>query len=83
MSNLKKLLALESKLKELVEPTRMMNLGLHIPPETKEEALRKMIAKGSAHPDATVDDIEWLTIIGIEPPARDEEGRLETIKRAS
>ena len=72
MSNLKKLLALESRLEELVEPKHMMNMGIHIPPETKEETLKKMIGNGLAYPNATIDDIEWLTIIGVSPKGVDE-----------
>lgn len=74
MSNLKKLLALESRLEELVKPKHLNNMGLIIPPETKEEALQKMIEKGLADPSATIDDVEWLTVNFVSAPPRDAEG---------
>lgn len=74
MSNLKKLLMLESRFEELVKPTRMNNAGLVIPPQTKKEALKGMIEKGLAGHSATIEDIDWLTIRFVSAPHRDDEG---------
>lgn len=76
MSNLKKLLVLESRLEELVKPKRMNNMGVVCPPETKEEKLKEMIEKGLADPSANIEDIEWITVIGVSPRPRDENGNL-------
>ena len=79
MSNLKKLKELESKLEELVKPKRMNNMGVVIPPQTKEEKLKEMIEKGLANPSATIDDVEWWTVNFVSAPHRDDEGNTISI----
>ena len=78
MSNLKKLLALESKLEELVKPKVLHNIGLVIPPQTKEEVFKKMIQDGLAEPNVTIDDIYWVNVAFVSAPPRDNNGKLIT-----